>query len=100
MSDFRSTREASRPSPGGPAEAAEADLSSVLIYPRLEELFAGEDSRALTAMRSRLSATHRELERVVRLGTREDAERATRAARAYQLVSSLLDELEGLGRGK
>jgi hypothetical protein len=38
------------------------------------------------------------LERVVRQGTREDADRAARAARAVTLTLSLLDTLEGMRR--
>jgi hypothetical protein len=50
-------------------------------------------------MRSRLTRTHQELERIIRQGTQEDAARATRAARAYTVTLALLDELEKLQRG-
>ncbi|HEX8474459.1 MAG TPA: hypothetical protein VF666_10530 [Pyrinomonadaceae bacterium] len=75
------------------------DLSSLFHYPSLGRLFEGATSAsALAEMRSRLTRSHQELERVVRQGTPEDAARATRAARAYAVTLSLLDELEKLQR--
>ena len=49
-------------------------------------------------MRARLTRTHQALERVIRQGAQEDADRAARAARAYTATLTLLDNLEQLQR--
>ena len=80
------------------AGAAAADLASLFNYPSLGRLLEGGDQRALEEMRGRLTRTRQELERVVRQGTREDAERAARAERAVGLTLSLLDTLDRMRR--
>ena len=82
----------------GGADAAAADLTGLFHYPSLGRLVEGGDPRALEEMRGRLTRTRQELERVVRQGTREDADRAARAARAVALTLSLLDTLDGMRR--
>ncbi|MBV8859308.1 MAG: hypothetical protein JOZ02_20420 [Acidobacteria bacterium] len=83
---------------GGGAEAQTADLAGLFNYPSLGRLLEGGDPRALEEMRARLARTNQELERVVRQGTREDADRAARAARAVTLTLALLDTLDGMRR--
>ncbi|HEX8355497.1 MAG TPA: hypothetical protein VF611_21500 [Pyrinomonadaceae bacterium] len=80
------------------ADAQAADLAGLFHYPSLGRLLEGGDPRALEEMRGRLTRTGQELERVVRQGTREDADRAARAARAVTLTLALLDSLEGMRR--
>lgn len=80
------------------ADATTADLAGLFHYPSLGRLLEGGDPRALEEMRGQLARTNQELERVVRQGTREDADRATRAARAVTLTLALLDSLEGMRR--
>ena len=82
----------------GGADAPAADLASLFHYPSLGRLLEGGDPRALEEMRGRLTRTRQELERVVRQGTREDADRAARAERALSLTLSLLDTLDGMRR--
>ena len=82
----------------GGAGAPAADLAGLFNYPSLGRLLEGGDPRALEEMRGRLARTNQELERVVRQGTREDADRAARAARAVTLTLSLLDTLDGMRR--
>ncbi len=86
------------PSSGAGADAQAANLAGLFNYPSLGRLLEGGDPRALEEMRGRLARTNQELERVVRQGTREDADRAARAARAITLTLSLLDTLEGMRR--
>ena len=77
---------------------ATVDLAGLFNYPSLGRLLEGGDPRALEEMRGRLARTNPELERVVRQGSREDADRAARAARAVTLTLALLDTLEGMRR--
>lgn len=70
-----------------------SDLSALFNYPSLGRLFDRPDSPALQEMRERLKRTNQDLERVIRQGTREDAERAARVSRAYAAALALLDEL-------
>ena len=71
-------------------------LSSLFHYPALGRLFEGADNRLLSEMRARLTQTNQDLERVIRHGSKDDADRATRATRAYRTTLSLLVELERL----
>lgn len=83
---------------GARPEAPASDLSGLFNYPSLGRLLEGGDPRALEEMRARLARTGQELERVVRQGTKEDAERASRAARAVTQTLSLLDQLDAMRR--
>jgi hypothetical protein len=97
MTTLRSGSGPQDPRAGG-GEARTADLSGLFNYPSLGRLLEQGDPRALEEMRGRLTRTGQELERVVRQGPREDAERATRAGRAVRLTLELLDTLEGMRR--
>lgn len=72
------------------------DLASLYHYPSLGRLFEQPGSAALAEMRARLNRTHQDLARVVRQGSREDADRAARASRALETTLTLLDDLEKL----
>lgn len=83
--------------PSGGANSSEnpsADLDALFNFPSLERLFDERDPNALPEMRARLGRTNQDLERVVRQGTKEDADRATHISHAYDLTLHLLDELE------
>jgi len=82
----------------GGAGQPTTDLAGLFHYPSLGRLLEGSDPRALEEMRGRLARTGQELERVVRQGTREDADRAARAAGAVTLTLQLLDTLDGMRR--
>ena len=90
--------------PGGPAEAeassatAPADFSALFNFPSLGRLFEGTDAEPLREMRARLERTRQELERVIRQGSKEDAERASQANEAYQTTLALFDKLEEIRR--
>ncbi len=85
--------------PGQTAETdSSADLTSLFNYPALGQLFDGADARPLEEMRARLARTRQDLERVMRQGSKEDAERAARAARAVELTLKFLADLEQLRR--
>ncbi|HVF56625.1 MAG TPA: hypothetical protein VM934_10770 [Pyrinomonadaceae bacterium] len=100
MSTFRNNTAAPRAHSGTRAgEESPADLSSLLHYPSLGRLFEGADTSALEDMRARLARTNQELERVLRQGPKEDAERASRASQAVGVTLALLEELERMRRG-
>lgn len=92
-------RKGDGPQPAGEGgDDAGSDLSSVFNYPSLGQLFDAGDARPLEEMRARLNRTGQDLERVVRQGPKEDAERAARAARAVAVTLQFLDDLERLRR--
>lgn len=93
MSRFPNSADAGRAPAGQTAPAEDADLASLYNYPSLGRLFETPDSPALDEMRARLTRTHQALERVVRQGAKEEAERAGRVARAYAATLKLLDDL-------
>lgn len=98
MNRFPKGPDASRTASAGQPSAPETDLSTLFNYPSLGRLFDTPNSPALAEMRTRLARTNQDLERVIRQGSKEDAERATRASRAYKTALALLDSLEELQR--
>ncbi|HEV7904864.1 MAG TPA: hypothetical protein VGO96_13565 [Pyrinomonadaceae bacterium] len=74
------------------------DLSSLYHYPSLGGLFEQPDSPQLEEMRGRFSRSTQTLERVLRQGTKDEAERAARVLRAYETVLGLFDDLQKLQR--
>lgn len=85
------------PQPAG-GGGDDSDLSTVFNYPSLGQLFDSGGERPLEEMRAKLTRTSQDLERVVRQGPKEDAERAARAARAVAVTLQFLDDLERLRR--
>ena len=79
----------------GAAQPHENDLSAFLNFPSLSRLFQGDDRAALSEIRSQLTQTKQYFERVIRQGTKEDADRAVLISRSYDLTLTLLEELEG-----
>lgn len=71
-------------------------IKSLLNYPSLENFFDPTDSRKQPEMRQKMQSTVDDLERVIRRGTKDDAEKAARAVEAYKTVLSFLDELENM----
>ena len=79
---------------GSGSPNAPVDLTAFLKFPSLSRLFQTSEPGALANMRSQLAQTNQQLERVIRQGTKEEADRAVRVSRAYSLTLNLLDELE------
>ncbi|HEX8455939.1 MAG TPA: hypothetical protein VF656_01355 [Pyrinomonadaceae bacterium] len=75
-----------------------SDLSTLYRYPSLGRLFEQPDSPQLKEMRERFSRSTQALERVVRHGTKQEAEGAGRALRAYETVLELFGDLQKLQR--
>jgi hypothetical protein len=79
----------------GSPEPQENDFSAFLNFPSLSRLFQGADRSALSEIRSQLTQTNQYLERVIRQGTKDDADRAVLISRSFDLTLTLLNELEG-----
>lgn len=84
------------PAAGDASASSSSDLSTLFHYPAIGRLFEGSNTDALSRMRERLTRTSQNLERVIRQGTKTDAERAERALRALGATLGLLDSLENL----
>ena len=69
-------------------------INSLLNYPSLEKVFDPTDSRNPSAIKQKMQSTIDDLERVIRRGSKDDAEKAARAVEAYKIVLGFLDELE------
>ena len=79
---------------GGSSVPQANDLSAFFKFPSLSRLFQGADRAALSDIRSQLTQTNQYFKRVIRQGTKEDAERAVLISRSYDLTLTLLEELE------
>lgn len=91
--DDRSTGMATSARAGAALDTA-SRFESLLTYPSLARLFEGDGPGSLMEMRDRLTQSHRSLERLIRQGSRQDASRATRIAKSFDLTLKLLAELE------
>jgi LDH2 family malate/lactate/ureidoglycolate dehydrogenase len=72
------------------------DLAKLFDYPSVGELFSGSDQRRFDEFCSKLTATRENLERIIRYGTRDEAERATRAVRGIEVTLEFLQNLQKL----
>jgi hypothetical protein len=70
------------------------DLAKLFDYPSVGELFSTGDMRRFDEFCAKLTATRENLERIVRYGTREEAESAARAARAVEVTLEFLLDLQ------
>jgi hypothetical protein len=70
------------------------DLAQIFNYPSIGQLFDNSDPLRLEVFRSRLSNTRENLERVIRYGNRDEADRAEKAARAVNITLDFLDRLQ------
>ncbi len=69
-------------------------VKSLLQYPLLERVFDPADAQNFPALKQKMQSTIDDLERVVRRGTKTDAEKAARVLESYKLVSNFLDEMD------
>jgi hypothetical protein len=94
MDGSRKEFEADQVVAGSGSPNALVDLTAFLKFPSLSRLFQSSEPGALATMRSQLAQTNKRLERVIRQGTKEEADRAVRVSRAYTLTLNLLNEIE------
>jgi hypothetical protein len=69
-------------------------IESLLKYPQLEKVFDRNEPHNLAETKQKMRVTVTELERVIRSGTKSDAENAARIAAAYRTTIEFLEELE------
>jgi hypothetical protein len=70
------------------------DLAKLFDYPSVGELFSTGDTRRFDEFCAKLAATRENLERIVRYGSRDEAERASRAVRAVEVTLEFLQDLQ------
>ena len=70
------------------------DLTQIFNYPSIGQLFEDSDSQKLEVFRSQLKNTRENLERVIRSGSRDEAVRADKAARAVKITLDFLETLQ------
>lgn len=75
-------------------ELSREEMEKLFNYPSIGELFSEADPRRLNDFFARLSATRENLERVIRYGNRDEAERASKAANAVIVTLEFLQNLQ------
>lgn len=75
-------------------ESSAEDLAKLFNYPSVGELFSETDTRRLDDFCSKLTNTRENLERIVRYGNRDEADRATRASRGIEVTLDFLQTLQ------
>ena len=78
----------------GPAEEEQKTAELLLKYPSLENMFDADQLRNLPKTKRNMEQTISELERSVRRGTKEEAEKAARVIEACKTTLNFLRELE------
>lgn len=76
------------------------EMAKLFNYPSIGELFSESDPRRLNDFFTRLSATREQLERVIRYGSRAEAERAAKAAGAVKVTLEFLQNLQKMRLGE
>lgn len=80
-------------------EGETSDLGALFHYPSLGPLFENGGEPDLRAMRERLQRSSEKLDRIIRQGSKDEADSAARANRAIAATLELFAALEDL-RGK
>lgn len=73
-------------------------IEALLKYPSLEKAFNADQPENFVKTKQRLQAVVIELERIVRRGKQQDAERAKKIAEAFKISLNFLDELDTIRR--
>jgi hypothetical protein len=73
-------------------------IEALLKYPSLEKVFDERAPDSYEKTKRTMTSVIAELERVIRRGTKQDAERAETILEAYRTALNFLDELENIRR--
>jgi hypothetical protein len=74
------------------------DIAKILNYPSLDKLFDEHNPNALAEIKVKFDKTQQDLERVLRQGSKEDAEKADKTLKALKVTLDFLAHLEELKR--
>jgi cell fate (sporulation/competence/biofilm development) regulator YlbF (YheA/YmcA/DUF963 family) len=74
------------------------DIAKILNYPSLDKLFDDHNPNALADIRVKFNQTKQDLERVIRQGSKIDAEKADKTMQALNITLDFLADLEELKR--
>jgi hypothetical protein len=72
------------------------EIIKLLNYPNLDKLFDEANPNALGEIRVKFEKTMQDLERVIRQGAKEDAEKAEKVLRAIKVTLEVLADIENL----
>lgn len=75
-------------------ETIEKDLAQLYNYPSIGKLFSTEDLTDLENLRTKLNATREQLDTIIRRGTVDEADKASKASEAINLTLNFLQYLE------
>lgn len=75
-------------------EEIRKNLAHLYNYPSIGKLFSTNDLSNLGGMRIKLNSTRERLDTIVRRGTNEEAEKASRALKAVSITLEFLQNLE------
>lgn len=84
--------------PDQPTAEEREIIETLLKYPSLEKVFDPTAPDGYEKTKKTMNSVIAELERVVRRGTKQDAEKAEKIIEAYKTALKFLDELEDLRR--
>lgn len=73
-------------------------IEALLKYPSLEKTFDAKQPENFAKTRQRMQTVVAELERVIRRGKQDEAEKAKKIAEAFHVSLKFLDELDRLRR--
>lgn len=75
-------------------ESSREDLAAIFNYPAIGELFSESDSSRLDDFYTKLNSTRDNLERIIRYGSKPEAESAMRAVRGIEITLEFLQNLQ------
>ncbi len=75
-------------------ESSREDLAAIFNYPAIGELFSESDSSRLDEFCSKLTSTRDNLERIIRYGSKAEADSALRAVRGIEITLEFLQNLQ------
>lgn len=70
------------------------DIKILVNYPALGKLFDSDNQGALNSLKEKMNLTQQNLERVIRQGSKEDAENAQQVIESIKVVVNFLEMLE------
>lgn len=75
------------------SEFSAEDLAKLFHYPSIGQLFSGSNSSAMDAFKSRLVSTRDQLEKIVRHGNRDEADKAGVVVKSINVTLDFLSSL-------